>query len=177
MGFDTTKNPLKLSRPCLNNQSLPTVTRLLSLLLLSLCLSTPAQAQKVSPGDWVSDCEEDYCVFRKTLQFVGEDSAFALFEILIDVTDGEASLVLTAPLGVALQPGVRVSVEGREWFAPLKVCYQDGCRATVEMNNDDLALLLQKQSMDIRYVPFGGDSPVAAVLPLSGLVAAISRTR
>jgi len=116
-------------------------------------------------------------VFRKTLQFVGAKSAFALFEILIDVTTGEASIVLTTPLGVALQPGVRISVEGREWYAPLKVCYADGCRATVEISNQDLALLLQKQSMDLRYIPFGGDAPISANLPLSGLVAAISRTR
>lgn len=151
--------------------------RLIILLALTFLLSTPVQSQQVSPGDWVSDCEEDFCVFRKTLQFVDTDSAFALIEILIDVTSGEASLVLTAPLGVALQPGVRITVDEREWFAPLKVCYQDGCRATVEMSNDDLALLLQKQSMDLRYIPFGGQSPLSATLPLSGLVAAISRTR
>lgn len=153
------------------------MSRLLPLLLFSFLLSAPLQAQEVSPGDWVSDCEDDYCVFRKTLQFVGSDSAFALFEILIDVTNGEASIVLTAPLGVALQPGVRITVDEHEWLAPLKVCYQDGCRASVEMSNDDLALLLQKQSMNLRYIPFGADAPIEATLPLSGLVAAISRTR
>lgn len=140
-------------------------------------MTAPTQAEQVAPGNWESDCEDEYCVFRKTLNFSGADSAFALFEILIDVTSGEASIVLTAPLGVALQPGVRIIVDGREWFAPLKVCYTDGCRATVEISNDDLALLLQKQSMDIRYIPFGRENPVSATLPLNGLVAEISRTR
>jgi len=153
------------------------VTRLTLILLMSLFLWAPASAEEVSPGNWSSDCEEDYCVFRKTLTFSGQDNAFALFEILINVASGESSIVLTAPLGVALQPGVRIVVEGREWFAPLKVCYTDGCRATVEISNDDLALLLQRQTMDIRYIPFGRDNPISAILPLNGLVAAISRTR
>jgi len=153
------------------------VLRLSIFLVLSLSIATPISAQQVSPGDWSSDCEEEFCVFRKTLNFVGEDNAFALFEILINVSNGEASIVLTAPLGVALQPGVRIIVEGQEWFAPLKVCYSDGCRATVEISNDDLALLLQRQSMDIRYIPFGSEAPISAMLPLNGLVAAISRMR
>lgn len=137
----------------------------------------PATSEEVSTGNWLSDCEENFCVFRKTLSFSGATSAFALFEILIDISTGEASMVLTAPLGVALQPGVRIIVDGHEWLAPLKVCYTDGCRATIEIDNDDLALLLQKPSMDIRYIPFGSDDPISAVLPLNGLIAAISRTR
>ncbi len=151
--------------------------RIFLALSLALLSALPVTAQKVSPGDWVSDCTEDYCVFRKTLSFPGADNAFAHFEILINVDDGSASLVLTAPLGIALQAGVRVDVEEQSWTAPLKVCYSDGCRATIEITNEDLALLLSKPAMDIRYIAFGQENPVLATLPLNGLIAAISRTR
>lgn len=125
----------------------------------------------------MSDCRENYCVFRKTVSFAGTQNTFALLEVLIDVESGSASIVLTAPLGVALEPGIRMIVEGREWFAPLKVCYTDGCRATVEISNDDFALLLQKQTIDIRYIPFGRNEPLSAILPLNGLVSAISSAK
>lgn len=153
------------------------MNKLLQSLVVLLFLASPAATEEVAPGNWVSDCEEDFCVFRKTLTFVNSDSAFALFEILINTTSGNASLVLTAPLGVALQPGIQVIVEEQEWLAPLKVCYGDGCRATIEISNDDLALLLQKKTMEIRYIPFGKQNPLSAILPLNGLIAAISRTR
>lgn len=152
---------------------------MLSRLLFIACLfiASPASAEEIEPGGWLSDCRESYCVFRKTLSFAQTETTFALLEILIDVDTGAASIVLTAPLGVALEPGIRMIVEGREWFAPLKVCYTDGCRATVEISNDDFALLLQKPSIDIRYIPFGRDDPLSAELPLNGLVAAISQMK
>ncbi len=175
MGFLLSEYRITLSVKM--NKVSPHLVKRLSILLLAVFLSLPASAQQLTPGDWSSDCDDDYCVFRKTLIFAGENSPFALFEILIDVSNGEASFVLTAPLGVALQPGVRITVEGQEWFAPLKVCYADGCRATVEISNADLALMLQRQTMELRYIPFGSDNPISASLPLNGLVAAISRTR
>ena len=145
--------------------------------LILLLFVLPARAEDVAPGGWLSDCRENYCVFRKTLTFEQTENTFALLEILIDTDTGQASIVLTAPLGVALEPGIRMIVQGREWHAPLKVCYTDGCRASVEITSEDLALLLQKPQIDIRYIPFGREKPISAVLPLNGLLAAISRSR
>lgn len=151
--------------------------RALLFFLLFTSAGYRTEAQQVPPGDWLTDCEENYCVYRKTLTVEASDATFALLEILIDTDSGQASIVMTVPLGVALEPGIRMIVEGREWATPLKVCYTDGCRATVEISTDDFGLLLQKKSIDIRYIPFSAENPISAILPLNGLVAAISRTQ
>lgn len=142
-----------------------------------LALRAGAVAEQVSQARWASDCQTDYCVFRKPIDQADVEGTFALFEILIDTYSGEASLVLTVPLGIALQPGVQINVEDQKWQAPVKVCYGDGCRATVKISPDDLAFLLQKEALYLRYIPFGKENPVEATVSLSGLVAAISRSR
>lgn len=145
-------------------------------LLLALSLGLPAFGQNLTPGDWQSDCDQSYCAFRKNLS-LGGDATFAFLEILFNRVDGASTFVLTAPLGVSLEPGVRLDVAGKNWDLPLKVCYADGCRATLDISSEDLAILLQKPTMDIRYIPFGTDVPRSATLPLDGLVAAISRAQ
>lgn len=133
------------------------------------------RAEDIAPGGWQSDCDDQFCVFRKTLTLQTTKFTFALLEILIDVETGESTIVLTAPLGLALQPGIKLIVSEQEWIVPLKVCYADGCRGTVDISSEEFALLLQRPMIEIRYIPFGSEAPRSAELPLNGLISAISQ--
>ncbi len=133
-------------------------------------------AADVKVSAWTSDCEAPYCVFQKTIEYV-DGTAFAVLEVLIDVDTGDASIVTTAPLGVALEPGVMLRADAQEWRAPLKVCHGDGCRATIDLSSEDFALLLQQPQLELRYIPFGSEQPLAAAIKLDNLVTAISQAR
>lgn len=142
----------------------------LALGLLPLPFSTaPAQATT-----WSTACDDALCLFRHEVAAPGGQGTSALFEILVDAEAADASIVLTTPLGVALEPGIRLEVEGHAWSAPIKVCHADGCRATASLDEDGLALLLQQSRIIIHYHVFGAAEEVALELPTKGLIQAIT---
>lgn len=147
------------------------------LILLFLLVFSPllSGARAAAGSQWESACESEFCAFRKTLAFVDSKDPFALVELLIDVESGESSFVVTTPLGINVTPGVRLITAGQDWTVPFRVCYADGCRATLTINGADLSLLLQNDTLEIRYLRFGEKRPVAASLPLDGLVTTISQ--
>ena len=152
---------------------------LIRLIILALTFAIPAigaDAQTTADKGWDSDCGEEFCVFRKPILKTNPDGIFANIELLIDVADGSASVVITTPLGVALTPGVRVLVGETEWTAPLKVCQSDGCRASFTLSADDMAFLFGQSQMQLFYLPFGEIAPHSASLNLAGLVSAISKS-
>ena len=143
---------------------------------LVLGFGSTAVAADLKSTPWISDCDAPYCLFQRTLEF-DDGSAFAVFEVLINIETGNASLVTTAPLGVAIEPGVKLSTGNATWQMDVKVCHSDGCRATAELNSTEFGDLLQQSQLDIRYVPFGGDQPVSASLPIDQLITAISQAQ
>lgn len=149
--------------------------------LLAICLAmmtgAAAGANTLKAGPWTSDCEQPFCVFQKTLQVVDTNAVFAVVEILINVEDGSASIVTTAPLGVAIEPGILLLAAGQERRMTWKVCHPDGCRATADLDSAAFAALLQQPTITIRYIPFGADAPVEAALRMDSLITAISEAR
>ena len=118
-----------------------------------------------------------FCVFQKTVEVVENNAVFAVVEILINIEDGSASIVTTAPLGVAIEPGILLVSNEQERRMVWKVCHPDGCRATVDLDSTSFATLLQQPAITIRYVPFGADAPVEASLRMDSLITAISQAR
>lgn len=128
--------------------------------------------------NWQTACDDGLCVFRHDVAAPEGEGTSALFEILVDAETATASIIITTPLGVALEPDIRILTGTREWRAPIKVCHGDGCRATIDLDDDDLAFLLQQRDATIRYHVFGAATDTALQLSLTGLVSAItSRSR
>ena len=142
-------------------------------LLLVACLGLLAGSAAFANG-WQTACDDGLCVFRHDVPAPGGRGTSALFEILIDAETVDTSVVLTTPLGVALEPGVRLIAGNREWRAPIKVCHGDGCRATMTLDEDDLGYLMAEPEAVIEYYVFGSDAAAALRLPLTGLVSAIT---
>lgn len=131
-----------------------------------------AAADEKQTGLWLSDCNDKHCVFRQAPEETGE--RFAQFEVVIAKESGEASMLITAPLGIATGPGIRVIVVNKEWSVPIQVCQQDGCRASAPMSATDLGTLMQTKDLEIRFLPYGSDRPASVDIDISGLIAAIS---
>lgn len=134
-------------------------------------------ASPVAASTWQTACDDALCVFRHEVAAPGGAGTSALFEILVNADDAVATLVLTTPLGVALEPGVRLQVDGDTWTAPIKVCHADGCRATAAIDEAGFARLLQQNAIMIEYHVFGAAEPVGLELPIRGLVKAITSQR
>lgn len=146
-------------------------------LLLSAALLGSALTASATTDDWSATCEDDLCLFRKTVSSPDGTGASALFEILIDTENGDASVVVTAPLGIAVEPGVRLITEGREWRANVRVCEAEGCRAIVKLNAEDLGIFLQRPDLEMQFYVFGNNDPTRLSLPVRGLVAAMTSQR
>ena len=151
---------------------LTSILRAPLLSLAALCAVCSAHASQ-----WVATCEETLCLFRQEISAPNADGTTALFEILIEAETAEASLVVTTPLGIATEPGVRLIVDGQEWQANVRVCQPDGCRATTQIDSDDLAVLLQRTSIEVRFFVFGSEHPISLELPIGGLVKAMAQQR
>ena len=144
---------------------------------LLFAIASLVVAGTASASQWVSTCEETLCLFRQEISAPNADGTTALFEILIEAETAEASLVVTTPLGIATEPGVRLIVDGQEWQANVRVCQPDGCRAAAQIDSNDLAILLQRTSIEIRFFIFGSEYPVSLELPIDGLIRAMAEQR
>lgn len=145
--------------------------------LVSIAMISIAMASTAKASTWQTACDDALCVFRQQVPAPGGQGTSALFEILVDANAAKATIVLTTPLGVALEPGVRLEADGQTWAAPIKVCHADGCRATASIDEDGFAHLLQQQAITIHYHAFGAPEEVALELPLRGLVKEITSQR
>lgn len=131
-----------------------TLAKLGGMTALLLALAAPAsRAQapgeviKATHGDWQVVCAsgQDVCVMRQVgRDSRGQDALVVTVRALDGVTadNGEpvpAAIDIVAPLGVALQAGVRVTVDGgQERAAPFNVCVQQGCLVRSPMGTEFL---------------------------------------
>lgn len=140
----------------LNQLSLPRHTRLLAVLLGSLGLAlahTPAQAQQEQKfRDWTMLCEQGKdnkkrCILTQTLKAPDGKNEILKTSVGYFGKDGkEPALVITAPLGIALRPGVGIQIdEGQKARIPFERCHTNGCLAGLPMT-PELIQALKKGS-------------------------------
>ncbi|WP_165184394.1 invasion associated locus B family protein [Caulobacter soli] len=88
---------------------------------------------------------------------------------------GRARLVITAPLGVQLIPGLVMTIDaGKPVTLPFESCHAGGCRMIVELDEQSLDQIRRGAGMTVRFVNADGkalDIPV----PLKGLAAALKQ--
>jgi invasion protein IalB len=90
---------------------------------------------------------------------------------------GRARLIMTAPLGVQLIPGLAMTIDsGKPVSLPFESCNAGGCRSIVELDEKSLDQIQRGANMTVRFVASDGkayDIPV----PLKGLSAALKQLR
>ena len=93
--------------------------------------------------------------------------------LLTDPGVAAPTLFLTVPLGVSVEPGVRVLIGGATWSVPIKVCFPDGCQAVLPLDDEQQKLLAGTPKAEARYFAQGTNEPLAIPISLDGLAAAI----
>lgn len=99
------------------------------------------------------------------------NKTFATVSLQIGKTGTEPVLFVTAPLGIAARPGVRIVANpgSVEIALPLDVCFPDGCRASTELTAGQLASLDAAQTLSVQFIPFSSTETVAGEMEGAGL--------
>lgn len=140
-----------------------------------------AEAKKEAPGPlWSKQCTRDGA--GREVCYV-EQYAVAMPEktVLLNVTmaftgnGGNARLIMTAPLGVQLIPGLVMAIDGgKPVTLPFESCHAGGCRMIVDLDEQSLDQIRRGTSMVVRFV--AADSKALDIpVPLKGLAAALKQ--
>jgi invasion protein IalB len=130
--------------------------------------AAPEQPQMVwSP--WVKICQSEdpkYCVTGRDGRL--ESGALMVAAALIEpMGEGQKSLRVTLPLGMALLPGTRVIVDqGQPMSAPYVLCVPEGCFADYEASGELVGKLKKGQGLIVQAVNFQG-TQFQLVVPLA----------
>jgi invasion protein IalB len=150
--------------------------RLLSLAMTLATLSFPAAAQDAVEG-WDAKCGADSCTISRGLKDIARDKLVATFLVSVPKGDGAVTAGVAVALGVALVPGARFYSGGTEYALAFEVCFPDGCRALRTFEQAEMDQIGASAEMEVRFFPYGSDTPVSIMMPIEGLVAAIGNAR
>lgn len=134
------------------------------LLLPLLAVAAPQQFR-----DWQRQCErapsgEQSCHILQ--QVVNPENGALAMRVQVGFTpQRQALLLISLPLGVALRPGVIVSVDGQgSWPVSFEVCSADGCRAAALLSSELLRAMKKGSKAHFGIADLSGRK---LVVPLS----------
>ena len=144
-----------------------------SLLVLTLISRSTAQESATGDQQWKSQCKETRCSLSVALVDSKTKKHFATLAFLFEKGKEEPAVVVTTPLGIALEPGVRVIVGDDSLDLKARVCFPDGCQASLVVDRPDFDRIAKMPSARIQFFPFSSATPIEASVPLTGLTAAV----
>lgn len=149
------------------------VSSTIALGLLAIAVSMPsvqpASAQNTPESDWSVTCEETRCSVSISATDTRTGQRVATIMIILDREEQSPLMAAIVPLGVAIEPGLRMLYGDEVVSLGVEACFPDGCRAVMQMNDAFHANLARAEDFELRYFPLGSEQPVAVTLPSDGL--------
>lgn len=140
--------------------------------------AAPVSAGLTAPDNWIEECDgAGACRASRAMVERGTGQRAAILSIVVQKDSPGLLVSVIAPIGIAVEPGVRLIFGGMTQDAGVQVCYPDGCRAVAALETDAAETLLKAAQIDIRYFAFGADAPVSVTVPLDGLATSVTRLR
>lgn len=139
-------------------------------------LASVSKPETVRPfGKWNLVCRVDVadssrCVLRQEVKWEGTSDMALSAELRLHAADQKIvpRLRLISPLGVLLEEGILLSLEG---VTPIQVpfvsCTAQGCAANIDMAQDIVDAFAVQENLDVRYVHANAQAGMVA-LPLDG---------
>jgi invasion protein IalB len=124
---------------------------------------------------WTKDCKENRCALSITAVDKASQKPMLTFSVLANKDKSAPAVIAMLPLGVALQPGVKLVIGDQQISVAFKVCVPDGCQAYADLSVDDWAKVVAAKSLQVRFFPLSSDKPVSSTLDLSGLSDELSK--
>lgn len=141
-------------------------------------LASVSKPETVRPfGKWNLVCRVDVqdssrCTLRQEVTWTGTTDMALGVELRLHALGSGAAvprLRLITPLGVLLEDGILVALEG---VPPIQVpfvsCTAQGCAANIDMAQDIIDAFAVKENLDVRYVLANGQAGLVT-LPLEGV--------
>jgi invasion protein IalB len=132
------------------------------------------QGPQLTYSAWVKVCQKQGPEANaKRMCFIGKDgkieSGQPIVAAVVIEPEGEQRRLLrvTLPLGMALQPGTRVIVDGGQPVtAPYVICLPNGCMADYEASGELIGKMKTGQNLNVQGFN-GQGQPVSLALPLA----------
>jgi len=147
---------------------------------LRLSIGLLCVAASVGPGAshanaWTTECKERRCGISINVNDESQKQRLLTLAMLVNKDGSDPAILLTTPLGAALEPGVRLIVGQRELGLKFKVCYPDGCQAHASLAPADLVEFRGAANIDVRFFVQNNDKPLSAKIDIAGLSEAIDK--
>mgnify|MGYP001815840143 FL=1 len=124
----------------------------IGLLLTSTVSASPQNGQKY--GDWAFNCDNDsssqVCFIEQSL-VSGKENKRRILGVKIGYYQKKVYGNFVLPLGVLLQHGIKIKVDGFEFSEPIKFtyCNEGGCSASFHLDEKMIGMLKQGNKMEI----------------------------
>jgi invasion protein IalB len=120
-------------------------------------------------GDWIALCQADGkdCRIQQGQKAEGGSRLFEISFGKIGVK-GEFGFITRVPLGSRLQPGVALSVDGKQIAAPYIQCMPDGCQAAAQLTSDQVKALGKSKEL-LLGIADGAGRTVTLIISPKGL--------
>ncbi|WP_265501127.1 invasion associated locus B family protein [Paracoccus beibuensis] len=143
-----------------------------SFCFFSLLAASTAQAQDAATCDAVTN----RCTSMVRL-VAEENRTFATLSLQMEKSGADPVLFVTAPLGIAARPGVRVVIDpgAFEIPLPLDACFPDGCRASTELTALQMSQLSEARTLSVQFIPFSSSETVAGDLEAASLISPLKQ--
>lgn len=146
-------------------------TRVLALAPLLLAAPVAALAQDGPTGE--CDPVTGRCVGVAVLNTEAGER-FGTVGLQIGKDGSDPVLFAISPLGVAVQPGLRVVTDGAgDHELAIDACFPDGCRATLALDGETATAVIKAARWSLQFFPFGADKPLSADLDPAPLIEAL----
>jgi len=138
------------------------------------------QTQQAAPPAWAAACSGasrnkrlDCAVEQRLLLQNGQ--LVTLVRISIPADTGKPTLLVEAPLGVALRAGLVLQLDGQDSLnLEFQTCDQAGCYATAPAPPAFLDRMLAAKTLTVRVLALNG-RPISVPLPMDGFLAAYGK--
>jgi invasion protein IalB len=129
------------------------------ILSMGLGLPTIATAADPTPPLWNKTCGKDasgqsVCVVEQFVLTMPQKAVVLHIRFSLSDKKDQTRMMLTAPLGILLPPGVSLSIdESKPITLPFERCTSEGCESGAVLDKDALDKFEKGKTLIVRYAP------------------------
>lgn len=137
-------------------------------------LIAPVAAGAQDAGEWASECNDTSCTLSRTAVNPSNGQRAGTILAVVEKSSDTITIGAVAPLGIALEAGIRLVIGETSEIAKMDVCFPDGCRGLIQFAP---SVFTGIENIDMRYFPFGSERPLSILIPLEGFDAGVAQAR
>lgn len=147
----------------------------------ALAADPPAKLDGSSQPLWSKRCvkegDRDVCFIEQYAVAMPANSVLLNVLVGFMAPEGKPRIIMTAPLGVLLAPGLAMSIDAAKPVTlPFESCQAGGCRVVADLDPSSLERFRAGQRMTVRFVT-AEQKAIEIPVPLEGFAAALNQLK